>query len=462
MSMSPSIRESDILQATVLVDVAVVLLAGLALLRFSRLARQPAVTAEILAGIALGPSLLGLLPGHLSKHIFPTSAAPLLSAVAQIGLLLFMFMLGWELDAGQLRGSRRSVTAVAAGSMLLPFALGLGAAFLCYSGYSKSGSAQVRFLPFALYVGVAMSVTAFPVLARILSDSGLERTRVGALALSAAALTDVVAWCLLAIVVGLATNSGAAGGFTAVVLWSLGFVAALALIVRPLYKRLISRLINDHPAQLTTLIAAGVFLSGCATEMIGVHPIFGAFMFGLMLPREPWQELKLIVLRPLQDTARLLLPVYFIIVGLSVNIGALHGPDWAVLALLLCVACVGKLVGATVPARLTGFAWRESIGIGFLMNTRGLTELIILNVGLSTGVLNQRLFTLMVLVALITTALAGPLLPSLIKKPASAAPATSTAAREPHTIAQPRQTESDGLREATAGSDAASGSQAYS
>lgn len=411
-------HHADMLQATVLADIAIVLILGAALLRLSRFARQPAVVGEILAGVALGPSLLGLLPGHLTLHVFPTDARPFLSAIAQIGLLLFMFVLGWELEPQQLRGSKRTVAAVSLGSIAVPFALGIGAAALCYAQYATVAGKHVSFLTFALYLGVAMSVTAFPVLARILADSGLGATRVGALALASAALGDIVAWCVLAVVVGLASAGSAVGGFTTMLGWSLAYIAGMVLLVRPLLRALTARMLKrGATAPLVSLIAAGVFLSAYLTSLIGIHPIFGAFAFGIVMPRHPWRELQPAVQRPLQQASRLLLPVYFVITGLFVNVGALHADDWLVLVLLLAVACVGKLAGATLPARWTGMEWRESLGVGLLMNTRGLTELIILNVGLSLNVLDGRLFTLMVLVALITTAIAGPLLPLLVRKP---------------------------------------------
>jgi Kef-type K+ transport system membrane component KefB len=411
-------HQADMLQATVLADIAIVLVTGAALLRLSRFARQPAVVGEILAGVALGPSLLGLLPGHLTVHVFPVEARPSLSAIAQIGLLLFMFVLGWELDPQRLRGSKQAVAAVSIGSITVPFILGIAAASLCYAQHDTVAGKHVAFVTFALYIGVAMSVTAFPVLARILADTGLGATNVGSLALASAALGDLIAWCMLAVVVGLATAGNAVGGFAAMIGWSLAYLVGMAVVVRPLLRVLTARLLKrGSTAQLVSLVAAGVFLSAYLTSLIGIHPIFGAFAFGIVMPRHPWHELEPGVQRPLQEASRLLLPVYFIVTGLSVNVAALHAGDWLVLALLLAAACVGKVVGTTLPARWTGLPWRESLGVGVLMNTRGLTELIILNVGLSLNVLDGRLFTIMVLVALITTAMSGPVLPSLVKRP---------------------------------------------
>ncbi|MCX4800054.1 MULTISPECIES: cation:proton antiporter domain-containing protein [unclassified Streptomyces] len=426
-------QQAEMLQTTVLADVAIILAAGVVFVSVSRFLRQPTVIGEILAGIALGPSLLGLLPGDLTARVFPTEARPLLSAIAQIGLLLFMFILGWELDPRLLSKSKEAVAAVTVGSIVLPFALGIGAAAMCYGDHSIVAGKQVPFLAFALYVGVSMSVTAFPVLARILTDSGLGQTRVGVLALASAALGDIVAWCLLAVIIGLATTGSATGGFAVIIGWSAVYIIGMAVLVRPLLAKVTSRLVErGRTLHLVALVATGVFLSSCATSLIGIHAIFGAFAFGIVMPRHPRRTLEPAVQQPLQNIARFLLPVYFVVTGLSVDVRALGANDWLVLGLLLTVACVGKVVGATLPARWTGLPWRESLGVGVLMNTRGLTELIILNVGLSLDILDDRLFTIMVLVALITTGMAGPLLPSLVKKPKTdtAAPVSGTVQQE--------------------------------
>ncbi len=413
-------HQVDMLQATVLADIAIVLVAGAALLRIARLARQPAVVGEIFAGILVGPSVLGLFPGHLTSHLFPMNARPYLSAIAQVALLLFMFTLGWELDPGNLRLGKTSIAAVSLGSMALPFMLGLGAAVVCYPQHSTVAGRHIGFGTFAVYLGITMSVTAFPVLARILADSRLGSTPVGTLALASAAMGDMLAWCLLAVVVGLATASSPSG-FAFVIAWSAAYIAVMAGVVRPLLRVATARMFRRNlTAPTVGLMAAGIFLSAYATSRIGIHPIFGAFAFGIVTPRHPRERLEAQVLRPLKNASMILLPVYFIVTGLSVDFGALHGRDFADLALIVTVACVGKIVGATVPARVTGMGWREALGVGMLMNTRGLTELIILNVGLSLHMLDTRLFTSMVIMALVTTAMAGPLLPRLVPRPQTA------------------------------------------
>jgi Kef-type K+ transport system membrane component KefB len=421
---------TDLTQALAIADVGVVLLLGAALARVSRPARQPAVIGEIVAGIALGPSLLGLLPGHPDTWLFPAGARADLGAIAQIGLLLFMFTIGWELDLGRIGRAKAAVVAVTTGSMLVPGLLGVGAAAFCYTNQAvTSNGHHVGFGAFALYLALSMSITAFPVLARILADNGLTGGRVGSLVIACAALGDVIAWCLLAVVVTIVTASGP-GNFMSVIGWSIVYVVVLTVVVRPLLRAMLARLRDNGPAAYgAVIVAAGIFLSSYATAWIGVHPIFGAFAFGLAMPRGTSGQLGTHVMVPCRAVSRLLLPVYFIVTGLSVNIGGLRATDYADLAVVLVAACAGKLIGTVLPARLSGVDWRAAFGVGMLMNTRGLTELIILNVGLGLGILNGRLFTVMVLMALVTTAMAGPLLPRLL--PADDTPALDAATAAP-------------------------------
>ncbi|MFI1568575.1 cation:proton antiporter [Streptomyces sp. NPDC020490] len=409
--MTPHQLES--LQATAIAGIAGILIAGTALAHLARRVRQPAVIGEITAGILLGPSLLGLLPGDLTHRLFPDDVRPLLSMVAQLGLLLFMFTVGWELDWASMRRRKSSVAAVTAGSILTPLILGMGVAALLYHNHSVVDGEKVPMTSFTLYLGVSMSITAFPVLARILKDNGISRTAVGALALTSAAFGDVLAWCLLAAVVAVVTASGPTG-FTDTLWMSAGYGAAMIVVVRPLLARAVTRMVRrGSGVHLATLVTAGLLLSAYTTSKIGIHPIFGAFAFGLVMPRKPHVLLEERMLRPLQHAGELMLPVYFIVTGLSVDIADMSPTAWGELALILCAAMCGKLLGGGLPARSFGLSWRESTGVGVLMNTRGLTELIILGVGLNLGVLDQTLFTEMVLMALITTAMTGPLLPHL-------------------------------------------------
>ncbi|MEU5111633.1 cation:proton antiporter [Streptomyces longwoodensis] len=409
-------HQLESLQATAFAGIAVILVTGTLLARLSRRIRQPAVIGEITAGILLGPSLLGLLPGDLTHRLFPDDVRPLLSTVAQIGLLLFMFTIGWELDGATMGRNKRSVAGVTAGSILTPLALGMGVAALLYHNHSVVGGDEVPWFSFVLYLGVSMSITAFPVLARILKDNNLSRTKIGALALTSAAFGDVLAWCLLAGVVAIVTASGPTG-FTDTLWMSAGYGAAMICVVRPLLARAVLRIARrGSGAQLAALVTAGLLLSAYTTSKIGIHPIFGAFAFGLVMPRTPQAMLQERMLRPLEHAGELLLPVYFIITGLSVDVAGVSATGWLELALILAASILGKVLGAGLPARSFGLTWREATGVGVLMNTRGLTELIILGVGLNLGVLDDSLFTEMVLMALITTAMTGPLLPYLFPR----------------------------------------------
>ncbi|WP_051938963.1 cation:proton antiporter [Phaeacidiphilus oryzae] len=401
-------RQLDWTTTVVIADVAVILLAGVLLAGLARRVRQPPVVAELLAGVALGPSLLGLLPGHLSSRLFPEAGRPFLSVLSQLGILLFMFLIGWEFNRDMLRGRLRgTVLSVSLSSLALPFAGGVALALALYGQHDRVGGQHVGRTAFVLYVGTAVSITAFPVLARFLVDSGLGGTRVGGLALASAAVCDALSWLLLAAVVAVAQAAGPAGLLrTAAEL--AGYLLVVLLAVRPALRALVRRW-DGRPRQaaLAAPVAAGVLLSAAATSWLGIHAIFGAFLFGCVMPREPLEPLIRQVRVPLEQVSRLLLPVFFIQVGLSVDIRSLSGGDLLAGAAITAVACAGKLLGAVLPARLTGLGWREAGRLGALMNMRGLTELIVLQVGAALGVLDDRLYTLMVLMALATTAATG-------------------------------------------------------
>lgn len=402
---------ADLQAATMAAGVAIVLLTGLLLGTLGRRVRQPAVIGEILAGIALGPSLLGQLPGDLTHRLFPDDVRPLLSAVSQVGLLLFMFMIGWEFEKRIIRPHRGMAAAVSISSVALAFALGVGVSLLLYSHHDEVGGKHISFLAFSTFMGAAMSVTAFPVLARILSDNRITHTRVGTLALASAAVDDILAWCMLAYVSALVTAGGPTD-LVQVLSLSVVYVLGMFFVVKPLMGRVVGWFAERQQwRNLLVLLAAGTFLSAYLTTWIGIHSIFGAFMFGLVMPREPAAPLAEHLRTPLRHISVVLLPVFFIITGLGVDIGGLGARQWLELAAILAVAIAGKILGAMVPARLFGLKGRESTTLGLLMNTRGLTELIILNTAVQLGVLDGQMFTMMVIMALVTTALAGPLLP---------------------------------------------------
>lgn len=384
-------------------DLAVIIIAARLLGRVAKACGQPSVVGEILAGILLGPTLFS---GAITRTLFPTEVLGSLRALAVVGLVLFMFVVGYEVDRSLIRGRERVAVRVSIGSIILPLALGAALGVWLADRHGVD-----RVLPFALFVGASMSVTAFPVLARILTDRGLQRTRVGGLAIASAAVDDVLAWSLLAVVVTIAGSEG--GGEQWHVLLSPVYIAVMALVVRPLLQRLVAarskagRLTPD----LLAVIVVGLFLSCWATEWLGVHYIFGAFIFGAVMPRLDAAELREEVLERLEQISVIvLLPVFFVIAGLGVDLSKVGVSGLLELVAILVVAIVGKFVGAFLGARSSGVGVRQSAVLGSLMNTRGLTEIVILTVGLQIGILDQELFSLMVVMALVTTIMAGPLL----------------------------------------------------
>ncbi|WP_067807308.1 cation:proton antiporter domain-containing protein [Actinomadura formosensis] len=406
-------QHSDLVIAVVMADIAIVLLTGAVLGRLARYLRQPPVVGEIVAGIALGPSLLGLLPGDLTAHIFPAETRAYLSAIAQVGLLVFMFQIGWEFDKGLLRGRRGAAGAISISSTALAFGLGAGLAAMLYPYHDTVKGDHVPFTAFALFMGAAMSITAFPVLARMLTEHRMMGTRVGALALASAALDDVLAWCLLALTAAIVTAGGTVKDMVQIGALSVLYVAVMALVMRPLLAYLTRRMVrNRMPPVYVIVLVAGLFLSSYATTWIGIHAVFGAFAFGFIMPRKPFETLADGVKQPFDGISMVLLPVFFIVTGLNVDISAISGLGAVELVAIVLVACAGKILGAAIPGRLTGMPWREAGTLGLLVNTRGLTELIILNAGVGLGILDDQMFTMMVLMAVITTALAGPLLPN--------------------------------------------------
>ncbi|MUN35165.1 cation/H(+) antiporter [Actinomadura sp. NEAU-AAG5] len=428
-SMAPP---ADTRIAIMFAGVAVVLLTGILFGRIAKTVRQPLVIGEITAGIMLGPSLMGQFPGNPTKQLFPGDVRPLLSAVAQIGVILFMFSVGWEFERKLIRKHLTAAAGVSLMSVALAFGLGVAAASVLYPRHDSVDGHHVSALAFSVFLGAAMSVTAFPVLARILSDHRMAGTRIGTLAMASAAVDDVLAWCMLAYVSALVTSDGDPSELGTIALRSAVYVALMFAAVRPLLRALVARLTGaEQWRTLLGVLCAGALLSAWATTWIGIHAIFGAFLFGFVTPREPAERLVEHVRRPLEHLSLILLPVFFIVTGLGVDIGGLHGTQYLELALIILVACAGKIVGAAAPARLAGMTWRETGTLGLLMNTRGLTELIILNAAVGLGVLDGQMFTMMVLMALVTTALAGPLLPRgealerLRERPAELVPARS-------------------------------------
>jgi Kef-type K+ transport system membrane component KefB len=389
-----------------LVALTAVIIVGRLLGRLFRLIGQPPVIGEVIAGILLGPSLLGRIAPDAYLFILPSAVVPFLGVVAQLGVILYMFLVGLELNPDVLRGQARSTIATAHAGIALPFVLGAVLALYLYPRFSTS---DVSFTAFALFSGIAMSVTAFPVLARILSDRGMSRTDLGVLALTCAAVADVTAWCLLAFVVGVVQAS--ARSALLVTVMTLGFIAFMFLIVRPIAARLAHAADDPDPSREAIALAlVAVLLASLATEAIGVHAIFGAFLLGAVIPHDS------ALARSLDHSLNhlvtiLLLPAFFAFAGMRTEIGLVSGGyEWLVLGLIVVVATVGKFGGTLVAARVTGLDWRRAGALGILMNTRGLMELIVLNVGLDLGVISPTLFTMLVLMALVTTMTTTPAL----------------------------------------------------
>jgi Kef-type K+ transport system membrane component KefB len=410
--------------AHVLATLAAVVGLGYLLGRVFRSVGQPPVIGEIVAGIALGPSLLGAISPEAMHWLIPGRdtdpnglVASALKAIAQLGVVLYMFLVGLDLNGARLRQQAHTTVAISHASIVVPFVLGAALALLLYPLLSHRG---VPFTSFALFMGASLSVTAFPVLARILADRGLETSEIGVVALACAAADDVTAWCLLAFVIGAAQAQ--VGEAALVVVAALAFIAGMFLIVRPLAKRLCRWMDHSHPTTRGILSPAAipvafvaVLLAALVTESIGLHAVFGAFLLGAIIPHDA--QLARELTRRLKDVvSALLLPAFFALTGMRTEIGLIASWQHALIcAAIILVATLGKFGGTAIAARLTGHHWRSAAALGALMNTRGLMGLIVLDVGLSMGVLSPTLFAMMVLMALATTMATAPALKWLIR-----------------------------------------------
>lgn len=382
--------------------------------------RQPAVIGEIAAGILLGTSVLGQvnLGGvPVTDRLFPSDARPFLTVLANLGLVIFMFIVGMELDLALIKGNERRAAVISLTSVVLPLGLGAALALLLYSSHDVVDGAPVDRTAFLLFIGASMSVTAFPVLARILSDRGMQRTPLGVIALACAAIDDVIAWTLLAMVSAIAAQASSASSelppLRAVVVFSVLYVAFMFTVGRRLLAGLTPRYraAGRLTPDLLAFLLAGLLLSAWVTEQIGIHFIFGAFVFGACLPREQTQAMFQEVLERLEQVSvLLLLPVFFIVTGLSVDLSSFDAATLGELALVLLVAVVSKFGGAYVAALLMGLPQRRAAALGLLLNTRGLTELVLLSVGQRLGVLDTQMFSMLVVMALVTTFMTAPLL----------------------------------------------------
>jgi Kef-type K+ transport system membrane component KefB/nucleotide-binding universal stress UspA family protein len=389
-------------------QIAVIVLVSRVLGVIARRVGQPMVIAEVTAGILLGPSLLGWVAPATYDVLFTADSMRVLHLVAQLGLVLFMFLVGLELDPALLRGRRHATVLISHSSIIAPFLLGVLLAIYLRPRLSEPGTS---FTAFALFLGAAMSITAFPVLARILTERRLHKSKVGAITIACAAVDDVTAWCILAFVVATARATGVGAAMRTSAM-AVAYVVLMIWVVRPLLARVASRVSGaDGLTQNVVAVTILVLLaSSWATELIGIHALFGAFMFGAILPKEGGFAHALA--EKLEDlVVVVLLPLFFAYSGVRTHLGLLDTWwAWGMCALITANACLGKFGLSTLTARLTGLSWREASALGILMNTRGLMELIVLNIGLDLGVITPTLFTMMVIMALVTTFMTTPLL----------------------------------------------------
>jgi len=414
-----------------LVQIIVILVAARLVGAVVRRLGQPQVVGEMLAGIALGPSLLGAHAPGISAVLFPPSSLGFINALSQVGLLVFMFLVGLELDTRSIRERGRSAVIISHASIVAPFLLG---ATLAIALYPTLAGAQVTFIGFALFMGAAMSVTAFPVLARILGERRLTRTPLGALAIACAAIDDVTAWCMLAAVVVIvrATTGGPGTGNS---LWlTLGGSVAFVAFMLTAGRRALRTLETRYAARgrvtqdMIAVLMLAMLASAWATERLAIHALFGAFLAGAVSPKR--EGFVRALLERFEDVmVVLLLPLFFAFTGLRTEITLIDGASgWLTCLLVIAVAVLGKAGGSAIAARASAMSWRDAGVIGALLNTRGLMELVILNVGLDIGVISRELFAMMVLMALATTFMTTPLVAWLLPSAASERVASGAAA----------------------------------
>ncbi len=369
---------------------------------------QPTVIGEMIAGIVLGPSLLGMYFPEFSAVLFPQASLGNLQFLSQIGLILFMFIVGMELDLKVLRNKAQDAIVISHASIIIPFALGLTLAYFIYQTFVPEG---IQFLSFGLFIGIAMSITAFPVLARIVQERGIHKTKLGTIVITCAAADDITAWCILAAVIAI-VKAGSMVSSLYTILLSVAYVFMMIKVVRPFLKRVGD--LHTSKESLSKPVVAIFFLtliiSAYATEVIGIHALFGAFMAGAIMPENA--KFRNSFIEKIEDVALvLLLPLFFVFTGLRTQIGLLNDIYlWKITGLIILVAVAGKFLGSALAAKFVGQNWKDSLSIGALMNTRGLMELVVLNIGYDLGVLSPEIFAMMVIMALVTTFMTGPAL----------------------------------------------------
>lgn len=368
--------------------------------------KQPSVIGEMIAGIVLGPSLVGLYFPEFSAFMFPKESLPNLQFLSQIGLILFMYIVGMELDLSVLRKKAHDAVVISHASIIIPFALGVGLAYFIYKEFAPDG---IQFSSFALFMAIAMSITAFPVLARIVQERNLHKTKIGTVVITCAAADDITAWCILAAVIAV-VKAGSFSGSIFVIIMAIVYVFLMIKLVRPFLARIAESqkgkgFINKALIAVFFLI---LIISSYLTEVIGIHALFGAFMAGAIMPENV--KFRNLFIEKVEDVALvLLLPLFFVFTGLRTQIGLLNDPHlWKIGGLIILTAVIGKFVGSALTAKFLKLNWKDSLTIGALMNTRGLTELIVLNIGYDLGVLGPELFAMLVIMALFTTFMTGP------------------------------------------------------
>lgn len=368
--------------------------------------KQPSVIGEMIAGIALGPSLLGLYFPEFSAFLFPKESLGNLQFLSQIGLIFFMYIVGMELDLSVLRKKAHDAVVISHASIIIPFALGIGLSYFIYKEFAPDG---VQFSSFALFIAIAMSITAFPVLARIVQERNLQKTKLGTIVITCAAADDITAWCILAAVIAI-VKAGSFASSIYVIIMAIAYVFLMIKVVRPFLKRIAD--LQTGKGIMSKSVVAIFFLiliiSAYATEVIGIHALFGAFMAGAIMPENT--KFRNIFIEKVEDVALVvLLPLFFVFTGLRTEIGLLnHGHLWMTAGLIILVAVIGKFIGSALTAKFLRIGWKDSLTIGALMNTRGLMELIVLNIGYDLGVLSPEIFAMMVIMALFTTFMTGP------------------------------------------------------
>ena len=366
---------------------------------------QPVVIGEILAGIVLGPSLLGTYFPEFSNFLFAKESLGGLQILSQVGLVLFMFVIGMELNLKVLKNTAYEATVISHASIIIPFALGIGLAYYLYPSFAPT---NIPFSSFSLFIGISMSITAFPVLARIVQEKGLHKTKIGALSLICAAINDITAWCLLAVIIAV-VKAGSFASSIYTIVFAIAYVFLMISVVRPFLKKIVSSSKSDISLNKTLVVIVFLVLliSSFITETIGIHALFGAFMAGTIMPENI--RFRKLFIEKIEDVALVLfLPIFFVISGLKTEIGLIDNSNlWELTGIIIAVAIAGKFIGSAAAAKFVGQSWKDSLTLGTLMNTRGLMEIVVLNIGYDLGVLNGEIFVMLILMALTTTFMTG-------------------------------------------------------